>query len=209
MDTTDNQPNTSKPSGETTKKDSSKFDSSEELYFSWYLEELKNAGYIIEYYREVEPFDLLQPVVFKWNKKLKTKEKEMEFNILREHIYTPDFKIIWDESARGIFVVTEGFTAESRANIPFVGQKLDEDSLVSYIEIKPIFDQNNMTRLFTINQKWVYDKVKIYVQKIIPIKLFKSTFVPKRYLRTDGGRAPRLIKFQIKKLKDFTDDNNI
>ena len=47
-----------------------------------------------------------------------------------------------------------------------------------YVEVKPSFDQNNMERLFVNNQKFIYDKCKLFVNLVEPIELFKKTFLP-------------------------------
>ena len=60
-----------------------------------------------------------------------------------------------------------------------------------------------MTRLFSINQKWMYSEHGIYIQKVIPQKLFADTFTPKRYLMTDGGGQARKIKWDVKSLEEF------
>jgi hypothetical protein len=72
------------------------------------------------------------------------------------------------------------------------------------IEIKPIFDQNNMTRLAIINQKWVMEKHGLFVNIVIPDKLFENTFTPKRYLRCDASSKERKLKFSnVKSLDEF------
>ena len=62
----------------------------------------------------------------------------------------------------------------------------------TWLEIKPKFDQNNMTRLFKINQKWVFDKHGLFVDLVIPETLFEKTFTPKDYLTTPTGKQRKL-----------------
>ncbi len=121
-------------------------------------------------------------------------------SMLKEHIYTPDFFVRFSPSSRNIFYGDDCF---------FNAQK-------EKIEVKPNHDRNNMTRLFSINQKWVYDKFNTYIQKVIvfpkvdkegkctPRKtLFTETFVPERFLLTDTGKQPRKINFKYKLLDEF------
>lgn len=173
------------------------YDSKEELYFSWYLDELKEAKYIQNYEPQPESYVLSPPVFYEYTKQLKTKPKLIVKKLAREHIYSPDFKIWWSQRAHSIFFHNIECNANLKA-ISFIanGQK-------SIIEIKPVFDQNNMTRLFTINQKWMYQKHGIYVQKIIPVKLFEQTFTPEKYLLTDKTNKLRKLKYQPRSLNEF------
>lgn len=173
------------------------FDSKEELYFSFYLDELYKAGYISAYEPQPESYVLSPPIFFKYTKQLKTKTKQIVKKLTREHIYSPDFKILWTEKAYNVFSRNIDCNADLKA-IPFI-----TNCQKSIIEIKPIFDQNNMTRLFTINAKWMYQRHGIYVQKIIPVKLFEATFTPRKYLLTDKTNRPRKLKYQPKTLNDF------
>lgn len=140
------------------------FDSKEEVYIYWYIEELKERGYIVSYEREI-CYSL-----FDGNKELK----------LREHNYKPDFIIKWSDDGSKYF-----------------------PSLGNIWEVKGTFDYQNMTRLFKINQKWMYAKYGLYVTKIEPKKLFKETFVPKRYLLTDTGKGERKISEKYLNLDEY------
>lgn len=168
------------------------YNSNEELYFSWYLDDLVEAGFIINWSKEV-PFTLSETIKYNAVKKQKKKEVTIEKTLLREHIYTLDFQINWSKSAVDLF--------KGRNGEPF----WDNDT-ISYIEIKPIFERNNMIRLFGINQKWMHDKYGIYVQKIVPQKLFKESFTPSRFLLTDKGGQARKINWEIRTLEQFIDD---
>ena len=62
-----------------------------------------------------------------------------------------------------------------------------------YIDVKGEFaGRTNSTQYtFPIKQKWMYDKYQIYVNKIVPSKLFKQTFEPAKllsYPRTSSGK---------------------
>lgn len=204
---TDFQKKQSKPDTTKKKNDSSEFDSRDEIYFSWYLEELKQAGYINGYVRDVAGFQLSDTVKFSWIKEMKTKEKEQSYTLLHGHVYTPDFVVFWNEKARGVFFVEQGYKAEAREKCMFLAQKYN-NKLCSYIEIKPSFDMQNMTRLFSVNQKWVYDKYKVFIQKITPASRdakcwFAKTFTPKRFLTTDKSDKLRTIKFNVTTLEEF------
>lgn len=168
------------------------YDSREEIYFVWYLDELQAAGYIEHYRYQPEPFSLFPPVKYNWIKPLKTKKKTMTTTLLRAHSYQADFEIYWCPMAEEVF-----FNNNKITDAPFVAKYL-----VSFIDVKPDYDMQNMTRLFHINQKWVHQQYGIYVQKIVPQELFKKTFIPERYLFTDKSLKPRKIDFNAVQLKE-------
>lgn len=169
------------------KPDYGLYKSKEELYFSWYCEELLHKGYLKCFKYEPEPFILSNShkIIETKEVQLKTKSKivNKEKTILREHIYTVDFFLEFN-------------------TIP---ESLKDNVFITkdnkwYVEVKGSYDYENMSRLFIINQKWIFQKFGIIVQMINPLKLFENTFTPERYLLTDAGRYERLIAWDIKKL---------
>lgn len=180
-------------------------DSDEEVYFTWWMFELFCAGYIQLYDKAEEIY--LSPSYDKvvWTVK-KPFLKEVE--IMSGHKYTPDFYIEWAEKASGIFFSLgnpqeELFTFE-------VG-----DGNQSLVEVKPAFDQNNMTRLAIVNIKWVKEKHGDHINLIIPNNipdkgkrqrkkcLFHETFTPKKYVLTNISGKPRSIKHPVRSLEDY------
>lgn len=186
------------------------FDSNEEMYFYWWAKELQDEGYIKSIEAQPKPFDLSDSLVTSYYMQMKTKGKTVPEEILKGHIYTTDFKIVWNDKANGIFTTAlHGDTRKKKgSSLQFIISHIDLDgSLYSHVEIKPIFDRNNMTRLVKINQKWVWDKYKEYVNIIIPIKHFNKTFTPNRFLLTDKSMKPRTInpkQLEVRTLKAFT-----
>jgi len=180
------------------------YDSNEELYFSWYLDELYEAGYISEYEWQPKQYVLSEAISYEYDKHLKTKTKTIIKKLMQGHIYSPDYKINWNKNARGFFFLSISDQLCLK-NIPFIAQETEDgwNNYMSIVEVKPAFDRNNMTRLFTINQKWMYQKHGMYVQKIIPVKLFERTFTPKRYLQTDRSGKPRKLKYKPKSLEEY------
>ena len=175
------------------------YDSPEEAYVSWYLDELVEAGYVARYVHQPKSFILSPKQIYDWRKDLKTKTKWMESTLLQPHVYTPDFEVSWNNGVLLRFIYGNVGRDE-----PFWHSYDDVGyEATSYIEVKPSFDRNNMTRLFTINQKWMYDKYGIYVQKVIPQKLFEQTFTPKKYLLTDMGKQKRKLIFAPRTLKEY------
>ncbi len=175
------------------------YDSKEEIYFLWYLDELKAAGFIDSFRYHPPSFLLSEPVKYSYSKQLKTKIKHIEKALLQPHSYRADFYIWWHPKANGFLFSNKG----NKKIFPFIAHKTVNIENATVIDVKPIHDMHNMTRQFHINQKWVYQKLGIYVQKIVPTKLFESTFTPERYLFTDKSLKPRKLAFQPVCLKAF------
>lgn len=152
-----------------------------------WLHEVMEAG-LIENITRAESYLLSEPVfeVYTEEKKLKTKTKivNKKLEILRGHVYTPEFKFELTEKGEKLFKSIVNPTGLFFPKTP--------DSWEVMIEVKPLYDQNNMTRLFKINQKWVYTVYNEFVNLIIPETLFKDTFVPKDYLTTPTGKQRKL-----------------
>jgi hypothetical protein len=178
-----------------------KYLSLDEYYFSLYLDELKSNGFILSYQYEPPAFNLRDAMTVsntinktgENNKILKPKiENTKMFSNLG---YTCDFKIKWNIlKSDGIFTKTENKVYnKSVKNIPFL---LQEHQDISYIEVKPEFDQNNMTRYVKVKIAWVHQLFNTYVQIVNYESLFKKTFYPDLYFYTLTG------KDKVKKTKD-------
>lgn len=182
------------------------FDSKEELYFSFWLEELEQAGYINSW-NNAKTYQLGEKIVNKYTEQLKTKAKEKEQTILNGCEYTPDFEINWNFNAINIFFDIFPVLTNIKVNPDLILAKVVDSELTkhftSIVEIKPNFDQNNMTRLNGINRKWMYQKHSIFVNLVKVPDIFKDTFTPKKYLVTDTGKQTRLIHFQTRSLEDY------
>jgi hypothetical protein len=184
------------------------FDSVGELHFSYWCEQLKKAGFIEEYEFQPEAYDLSEKVITSYRKPMKrVEDKWIEQTILQPHIYTPDVLIVWNSKAKGIFY-----------NDLESGEKILPHQLIanwqgyqnrmvyaSTIELKPQFDHQNMTRLASLNIKWVYEKYKHVIEMVKLPKFFDKTFTPDRYLLTDKSYVPRKLKYRPKTLVEFLD----
>jgi len=190
------------------------YDSLDELAMLQWLFELKAYGYIKKIER-AESFLLCDSLVNNYAEQLKkVSSRPMTQTLLHGHSYTPEFKITWDKKARDKIV----WMSEDACKFDkvFVGRNIippmvpfdtskrhytDRD-IITYIEVKPSFDQNNMERLFKINQKWMWEKHSIFVNLVKVQELFPKTFTPKAYLTTPTGRV-RLIKWKAKTLSNY------
>lgn len=182
------------------------YDSDEELYFVWWLQELKSAGYIESWKYHPKPFPLSDKVYIHWQKELKTKNKKMISTLLQEHNYQADFLIRWTEQSKDLF-----FASTLNQNIlkyPFVADKIESGSYYrSIVDVKGTFNQNDAWRRFSIDQKWVWQKFSIYVQKVIPIKLFQKSFTPIRFLDTNKSKKSRKLNYKPISLFEFINLN--
>lgn len=183
------------------------FDSDEEMYMFWYFQELKEKGFVNEITLHPESFILSEPLVVDYKKQLKTKVNSVPEEILKGHVYTCDLLIEWNID--NICDLWTLYNSEIRKK---KGQSLNtilahrnhKGKYISYIEVKPAYDMQNMTRLAKINQKWLFDKYGLYVNIIVPEKHFNKTFTPDRFRLTNKSKVDRKIKYQnIKTLNQF------
>jgi hypothetical protein len=163
------------------------FKSKHEEYFYWWLLELIDREIISEANYEPHSYLLSEKLVM-------FSDKKKPKILLQEHKYTPDFT----------FKIVEKYS-QILEKMGFI--KNSEDNSV-IIEIKPKFNMNNMNRLFSVNQKWVWSKYGIFVQKIVVDDLFEETFVPKRYIKTDKNLKNRVIKYDYKLIDDYLNHIN-
>ena len=136
-------------------------DSIEECDFIQWCLEATNLKIIKDFIYQPEPiqlFDAVSYLDFQGKKK----------SLLRDHIYSPDFCIIFDPGAFPILA--------KQFKIPYAQMSLNESSI--YLDIKGTFQRNGGDRSFSLNQKWVFQKTGIYVSKIIPENFFKECGCP-------------------------------
>ena len=120
------------------------YKSKEELYFSWYLDELKEIGYIQEYEYEPESLSLSESI------SIKTKGKKKSRLLLRESSYSYDFRITWNKDVPETMVSDINNALDTSIFISQMQQ--------SFIEIKGERDLHNMSRLARFIVKMIYLK---------------------------------------------------
>ena len=145
--------------------DGIEFDSDEEVEFYHWVKEALKYDIISDFKYNCESYPLSPKQTTLEIKQLKTKSKEVVKHLFHEHIYTPDFHLF-----KG-----------SRWNVLKDSHKLismHDDCNEFVIDIKGTFQRNGGARSFSINQKWMFDKYHVYVNKLIPEKFFALTWVP-------------------------------
>lgn len=202
------------------KEDGHEFDSNEEQYFWWWVRSLKEAGYIKDVVFQPESFKLADSLWGSYYKEMKrVPDKLVQEEIMPGKLYTCDAMIMWEEKAKDIFFtdIKSTLRKKERNSMKYLlAHKIDSDSFngndwYSYIEVKPVFDQNNMTMLAKVNIKWVYEKYQQYINMVIPEKLFNKTFTPKRFLycNKDTNRKRKLKHKNVISLKSFIDNSSL
>ena len=138
------------------------FDSNEELDFYYWVLEAKDYGFIDDFIYQPPSF-VLYPGY---------KNEKGKF-IIREHIYTADFKIQFSDK----------WIQFRKDNNIKVFDKFDEKT--TFIDVKGGFNRFGGDRGFSINLKWVFAKYGIYIWKIKPFEFFhKKTWLPKKSICT-------------------------
>jgi hypothetical protein len=177
--------------------------SDEEWMFSWYLDELVSIGIVNRYMYESNTFTLSKAKTYPLLVIMKTKTKLIQKSLLEEDTYTPDWLIEWNEKyLNKFFRIINDETCTVKC--PFFAIRSTKDNKAyTFIETKGDFDRNNMSRLFKITQKWLYDKYGLYVELLKLPSLFKRTWTPNRYLKTNSTNQPRSINFKTITLNEY------
>lgn len=137
------------------------YDSDEEFAFYFWLKEAQEHGLIERVRYQPRTFELSPRQSVFYQKKLKVKYKRTEKFLFYPHVYTPDFDFwIIDDCMLNTFVSSR-----------FLGTKK------ILIDVKGVYAKHD-SKSFPINQKWMFDNYGYYVEKIIPKRFFKKTYVP-------------------------------
>jgi len=186
--------------------DGIEFASKEEIYFRWYLDDLKAAGIITSFDYQPAAWVLSDGAKAMQTIELKTKTKKVERTLFRPKTYQPDFLVYFNLECLATVDFYEDFKKYSitrkPADIPFLGGSGGCCS----VDIKPKFERDSArSRAFSLIQAWVFHLYNIYVQPIVYQKLFEKTFTPARFLLTDRTGKARKINFKVRSLQEFID----
>jgi len=143
------------------------FDSQEEINFLYWLEEARDLELVEDWEYQPTTFQLFDKVLITKTIQLKTKIKEVEKSLLQPHKYTADYKIWFTNKFINKF-------DSKLKNINLLNNK------VVYIDIKGGYGSFSSHSNFSVESKWIWNKYKILVEKIIPDKWFKKTWVPEK-----------------------------
>lgn len=178
------------------------FDSSEEYLFTYWIEEMRNKGYIEDVVYHPEPIILCpkaERVVAKEYKRkvLGSRVKMDKFTVLNQIQLTPDFNITFTKK----FFSKFGHLCEDVATVNWSTKKpvfILTDG-VWVVDIKGNGSRFHDTKYFSAVQKMALAVDGTYVQKVVvstcKSSFFCKTFTPKRYLKTDRSNAVRKIHY--------------
>ncbi len=200
-----------------------------ELYFEWWLDELKKVGLVKEYQREPTTFELRQPKQIFFKQYFKKKEPiYRSFNLDASVTYTPDYRVVFsskmiykllgvinsddvllddgDNTDGNIYQETLFYLQEQFVDYP-------EETCVVYFDVKPpskalrFSGALGSSRDFPKNKILLRETHGIIVNKVVPIgqadSLFKKTFMPVRYRYTDSGSMVRKVTGTFNTLEQF------
>ena len=183
-------------------------DSQEEVMMIMWLEELIEAGYA-ERLERAETYSLSERLEREYavEQQLKTKSKIVTKReiLLEDHVYTPEFRVKWSQKAMRVFI--DYVYSPYKVNKSLLRFSTKGGELTTIVEVKPNFDQNNMTRLFKINQKWMWQRYGLFVNLVQPHKLFEETFTPKAWLVNSSGKK-RVIHWEVRTLEEYVNSLN-
>lgn len=199
--------------------DGADFDSPEELYLAWWIDELREARYV-KSWRRAPNFPLVDatrvPYVHRRVSKKTGKEltPEIRHKILRPALtYTPDFEIVWSLRALNLlcFEIGKEQVFEGPPSHHLVCQEIG-GAFVSLIEVKPkVAGRNAMTHsrflAARLNSSILFEKHGLFTNLVeVGTKagsIFEKTFTPERFLLTDKTLKPRSINFAPRTLAAF------
>jgi hypothetical protein len=139
------------------------FDSPEEIEFYQWLEEAKEEGMIVNFRPHPENFELIPPASFYERVQLSTKTKIIKRSLMQDCCYVPDF----------VFTATP--------ELQRVNHRLfSPNNLEYWIDVKGKHSIYNDEEKFSIIQKLLWLRHGIYSNKVVPVKFFERTFVPRR-----------------------------
>lgn len=206
-----------------------------EMYFEWWLDELKEAGLVLSYEREPKAFVLKDAIPIYFEHKYKSKESLYKnFNLFPPMIYTADYKVLFHNNLInklfGIIKMDNVLLSSNELETGNVYEntlfyctgnaiKFNPEGVEIYFDVKPpakairYSSGLGSSREFPVKQRIIYDNEKIYINKVVPIGsdscLFNKTFTPRRYLFNNVNGKPRKINGIPKTLNSYLQTRSI
>lgn len=191
------------------------FDSPEEMWFAWWLEELKRYGVIVSWQYQAKTWVLSNPCNLLWEVQGARKMLQKSKCLLRAHSYTADFTVQW-KNADFINVENERWVESDgndlRVKPPYKPDAIMlvcNDDLVSYVDVKGGFVRgHSKSEAFEVKRGIMWEQHGEYINRIVPYSakkpcLFKDTFVPQRFFMTDKGHQARKIHFPVRRIEEW------
>jgi len=167
----------------------SDFPSDEEFWVYHWLMEAERYDLVKDITYQPGPFLLSEKATVRSTKQLKTKVKIVDKFLFRRHRYTPDFS----------------FSLVSQILVPAF--KMPGVKII--IDVKGGFNPYGDPKQFSLNQKWMWQKYDIYVEKIVPEKLFKKTWCPEICRLTPKQRKPVKKYIGVPVISEFMENQAV
>lgn len=148
-------------------------DSQEEYQFYTWIIEAKKLNIVLDYKYQPESFLLTEKFSYV---PLFNNPKNKEKHLLADHLYTADFKLVFNYKYGELL---SKYFKISKNNLNSDG------NIEVFIDVKGGFMNNGSGRSFSINQKMVYDKYKILINKLVPKDFFLKLGCPKKLFFTE------------------------
>lgn len=178
------------------------FDSSyEEEVYEW-LQEASSIGVIKDVSCHPCTYSLYEKVEYKHLKVMKRKEDRIEYRLMLEPMtYTPDFSFFirrdFLHSLKHLLLSSKGIHSSM----------LNDDWIEIIIDVKSLsgnkYNNNSSAISFPIKQKVLFHNKGVFVNKLIPDTLFKTTWAPDSVINKLNGK--RRNSKRVKKMISFTD----
>jgi hypothetical protein len=168
-------------------KQSEDFDSDEELEIYCWLKEAEENNLIADVKYQYRIFVLCERASIQYEKQLKTKIKACDKFLFHPHKYTPDFEFNVIHESLDCYFINTSYLAKNTITI----------------DVKGTFNKYGDPKQFSINQKWCWDKFDSYIEKIIPEKFFKKTWVPEIARLTPVKKQPVKKYIGVKTITEF------
>lgn len=166
------------------------YPSDEERYFAEWIREAQGHGLVRKEIYQPKPFKLSSKV--EYVARFKKNGDPVMKHLLFHHEYQADWLIVWTDRAVGLGLVTD--IRRSPVSPGVIMGYAHNGSIRSVIDVKGGFQQNDR---FPLNQKWVYEKYNIFVNKVTPFSarqlkscLFSQTWTPQAYWYRPMKRQP-------------------
>ena len=78
--------------------------------------------------------------------------------------------------------------------------QLSSDEISVYVDTKGLFNRN--ARSFSADRKWVWEKFKVYVLEIIPVKFFAKMGCPRLSFNSKKTKKPRKMFLGLKSIAE-------
>ena len=184
------------------------FDSKEEVYFAWYLDELKEKGYVNSWHYHPKQFDLTMGFYYYvTEQKKRGGEKTTAYTLAQPQTYTPDFMIVWNASGvnkfcKSLIDLSDSiYSADKPVLKQFFWCQDKPYTMTTYVDVKPMFNKRNSdAAIFSLKRALMLQMHHTHVQKVVIQDCFAKTFTPQRFLTCNVSKNKRKINWEIKQL---------